>query len=140
MSPLLIAPIFEVLKQVLSGLGLDPAAKERAQAQAFDALVNGTFAEKTEQALALAQIDVNKAEAANASAFASSWRPFIGWTCGVALAVQFVLGPLLVWTGNVAGLEVPAFPSLDAVLWELLFGMLGLGAMRTFEKIRGVAK
>lgn len=139
MSPLLIAPIFEVLKQVLSGLGLDPEAKARAQAQAFEALTNGTFEQRAELQQVLAQIEVNKTEAASPNMFASGWRPFIGWTCGVALSVQFVVGPLVGWGAAIAGHPLPALPSLDSVLWELLFGMLGLGALRTVEKVKGKA-
>lgn len=136
MNPLFIAPVFELFKQVLGGLGLDPEAKARAQAQAFEAMVNGTFGERAEQALALAQIDTNRTEAAQ-GAFRGGWRPFIGWTCGAALAVQFVVGPLLEWGSAWAGHPAPPMPKLDGVLMELLFGMLGLGAMRTVEKLKG---
>ena len=138
MNPLLIAPIFEVLKQVLSGLGLDPEAKARAQAQAFEALTNGTFEQRAELQQALAQIDTNKTEAA-AGTFRGGWRPFIGWTCGAALALQFVVGPVVEWGAAAAGHPLPALPKLDNVLWELLFGMLGLGALRTVEKVKGGA-
>ena len=136
MNPLFIAPIFDVLKQVLSGLGLDPEAKARAQAQAFEALTTGTFAQKAEQALALAQIDVNKGEA-QAGAFRGGWRPFAGWVCGFALAVQFVVGPMAEWGCAVAGHPIPAIPKLDNVLWELLFGLLGLGGLRSWDKRNG---
>jgi hypothetical protein len=138
MNPLFIAPIFDLFKQVLSGIGLDPEAKARAQTQAFEVLTNGSFAEKAGQALALAQVDVNKAEA-QAGTFRGGWRPFIGWTCGAALAVQFVAGPLLEWGCAAAGHQVPPLPKLDGVLWELLAGMLGLGALRTLEKVKGAA-
>lgn len=139
MNPVFIGPLFEVLKQVLSGLGLDPEEKARAQAQAFEALTNGTFEQRAELQAALAQIEVNKAEATSPGIFASGWRPFIGWTCGVALSVQFVVGPLAGWGAAMVGHELPPLPSLDAVLWELLFGMLGLGALRTVEKVKGKA-
>ena len=139
MNPLILGPVFDIIKQVLSGLGIDPAAKERAQNQAFDLLINGTFAEKADQALALAQIDVNKTEAASDSIFKGGWRPFIGWICGSALALQFVVAPIAQWGAAVVGHPIPALPSLDAMLWELVFAMLGLGGLRTVEKLKGKA-
>ena len=88
----------------------------------------------------LAQIEVNKAEAASGNMFVAGWRPFIGWTCGGALAYQFVLSPLVVWGAAVAGHPIPQPPPLDDMLWELMFGMLGMAGLRTFEKSRGLTR
>lgn len=139
MNPLFIGPIFDVLKQVLSGLGLDPEAKARAQAQAFEVLANGTFEQRAELQSMLAQIDTNKTEAA-AGAFRGGWRPAVGWTCAAALALQFVIGPLIEWGAAAAGHPLPPLPKLDDMLWELLAGLLGISTLRTFEKIKGAAK
>lgn len=86
------------------------------------------------------QIDTNKAEAASPSVFTSGWRPFIGWICGMALAYQYLARPLAAWAFAIAGHPLPVMPGLDDSLWELLFGMLGLGGLRTFEKIKGAAR
>lgn len=100
-----------------------------------------TMAEKQAHELALAQIEVNKAEAASASVFKGGWRPFIGWVCGTAFAYHFVLQPLLVFIIAVYGLQIPDLPEFDmASLMTVLGGMLGLGGLRTFEKAKGVAK
>jgi len=100
-----------------------------------------TMAEKQAHQLALAQIEVNKAEAASGSIFKGGWRPFIGWTCGVAFAYHFVLQPLLVFVVAVSGATVPALPEFDmASLMTVLGGLLGLGGLRTFEKYKGVTK
>ncbi len=100
-----------------------------------------TMAEKQAHELALAQIEVNKAEAASSSVFKGGWRPFIGWVCGTAFAYHFVLQPLLVFIIAVYGLQVPDLPEFDmASLMTVLGGMLGLGGLRTFEKAKGVAK
>lgn len=139
MNPLFIGPLFDVLKQVLSGLGLDPEAKARAQAQAFEALTKGTFEQQAELQTALAQIDTNKTEA-SAGVFRGGWRPAVGWTCAAALALQFVVGPLLMWAAAAFGHPLPPLPKLDDMLWELLAGLLGLGTLRTVEKIKGAAK
>lgn len=86
------------------------------------------------------QADINKIEAGSADLFISGWRPFIGWVCGVAFAYHFVLQPILAFAIANAGGEVklPVF-DMDA-LFTVLMGMLGLGGLRTIEKIRGRAK
>ena len=100
-----------------------------------------TMAEKQAHELALAQIEVNKAEAASNSVFKGGWRPFIGWVCGTAFAYHFVLQPLLVFIIAVYGLQIPDLPEFDmASPMTVLGGMLGLGGLRTFEKAKGVAK
>jgi hypothetical protein len=87
-----------------------------------------------------AQMAVNAAEASTGSLFIGGWRPAIGWACALALWLQYMVVPLVLWGGELAGHKLPAPPVLDAVLWELMFGMLGMGGLRTFEKIKGVAK
>jgi len=84
-----------------------------------------------------AQTDVNKVEAASNSIFVAGWRPFVGWVCGSGLAIQFIIRPITTFIANLCGRPVD-FPSLDlGTLLTLLFGMMGLGAMRTYEKING---
>lgn len=87
----------------------------------------------------LAQLDVNKAEAASSSMFVAGWRPFIGWICGGALAYQYLFTPLAWWIATSFHLPFTAPPKLDDVLWQLMFGMLGMGTLRTMEKFKGVA-
>lgn len=141
MNPLLFGPIFDILKQVLGGLGLDPEAKARAQAQAFDVLTNGSFDQKADQALALAQIEVNKTEAATPGIFKGGWRPGAGWICVFGLGVDFIVRPLLPWVLQVTtGHEIAPIPALDtATLLTLLGGLLGLGTLRTKERLEGKA-
>ena len=88
----------------------------------------------------LAQLDINKTEAAHRSIFIAGWRPFIGWSCGVALAWNYIAQPILVFTlaqtGNLVDL-----PALDmSQMMPVLMGMLGLGGLRTFEKYKSVSK
>lgn len=88
----------------------------------------------------LAQLDINKTEAAHRSVFVSGWRPMIGWTCGAAMALNFLIFPLasfvLAQTGHLVEL-----PNLDmAQMMPVLMGMLGLGGLRTVEKIKQVSK
>ena len=72
-----------------------------------------TLAEKQAHQAALAQVEVNKAEAQHRSIFVSGWRPFVGWTCGVALAYHFVLAPLILFGVGISGVEIPALPEFD---------------------------
>ena len=100
-----------------------------------------TMAEKHAHEAAMAQTDINKAEAQHRSIFVAGWRPFIGWTCGVALAYHFVVAPLILFGAGWAGVEIPELPNFDMdSLMTVLLGMLGLGGMRTFEKAKGLTK
>lgn len=95
----------------------------------------------------LAQMEVNKQEAAHASVFVSGWRPAIGWIGAAALAYQFLLYPLLLWiwtwaqgAGYIpASLQPPPVIKADE-LWVILTGILGIAGMRTYEKNKGVAR
>ena len=119
----------------------DPQAKADAQLKVMELAQNGELAVlKSQTDLATGQIEVNKAEAANVSLFVSGWRPGIGWVCVAALAYQFLIRPFAVWTCLLYGVAIPELPGLDDNLWELLFGMLGLGGLRTIEKVKGVTK
>lgn len=92
-------------------------------------------AEEQETQLALGQIEINKIEAGSANLFVAGWRPFIGWTGGVALGYTWILSPLI---KAIFGLD--ELPALDAdAIWPIIAAMLGLGTMRSFEKSRGVA-
>jgi Holin of 3TMs, for gene-transfer release len=87
---------------------------------------------------AKAQADINKQEAANSSLFVAGWRPAVGWVCAIGFGVQFAIAPLAEWFTNLVGHPVK-FPAMDmSTLMPLLLGMLGLGGMRTFEKVNGV--
>ena len=100
-----------------------------------------TMAEKHSHENALAQIEVNKIEAASSDFFKSSWRPFIGWVCGVAFAYHFVLQPIIIFVVALFGAEIPTLPEFDmASLMTVLGGLLGLGGLRTYEKSKGLTK
>ena len=100
-----------------------------------------TLAEKQAHEAAMAQVEVNKAEAQHRSIFVAGWRPFIGWVCGTALAYHFVLAPFIVFGVAWYGAEIPALPAFDMdSLMTVLLGMLGLGGMRSFEKAKGLTK
>jgi hypothetical protein len=127
----LIGPVTSLLDKFI------PDADERARL-AHDI---ATMSEKHAQELARGQIEINKTEAAHKSMFVAGWRPFVGWTCGVALAWHFVGQPLAVFVITYSGVEAPPLPVFEMEsLLTVLLGMLGLGGLRTFEKTRGVSR
>ena len=90
------------------------------------------------------QLEINKQEAKHVSIFVAGWRPAVGWICGVALAWNFVIQPLLLWGAwmfpEVAP-DISTAPKLDTdELMTVLLGMLGLGGLRTYEKRLGVSR
>lgn len=88
----------------------------------------------------LAQLDINKTEATSSSVWVSGWRPYIGWIGGTGLGVQYVLIPLVGYGFSLFGHPAPPPMTLDPMLNEILFGILGLNqGLRTFEKVKGVA-
>ena len=88
----------------------------------------------------LAQIELNKEEAKSSSLFVSGWRPFVGWTCGVALAYHFILEPFIKFIVVINGVDVE-LPTFDfSQLSSILMGMLGLGGLRTYEKMKKVER
>ena len=100
-----------------------------------------TMGEKHAQQLALAQIEVNKAEAASGSFFKGGWRPFVGWVCAVAFAYHFVIQPLLIFIFSYAGIEPPDLPEFQMnTLLTVLGGLLGIGGLRTYEKQKKLTK
>ena len=108
----------------------DKAAAAQAQAELVKMQVSGELAQLA------GQLEINKTEAAHQSVFVAGWRPFIGWVCGSALAYQFVIRPIATWAILASGYTIPEMPGIEDNLWELMFGMLGLGGMRTYEKIK----
>jgi hypothetical protein len=130
-------PIFDKLLGVIN-TGLEkwiPDANVRAQAAA--ALAAQANAE------VMGQIQLNAAESQSPSLWVAGWRPFIGWVCGAAFAYTYVLQPFLAFGFLVAGVQVDVkqLPVLDwSMLWVVLGGMLGLGTLRTVEKVNGVTR
>lgn len=129
-----ISALLDVSGKVIDRLWPDPAQAAQAKLELLKLQQAGELAEIA------GQLEINKAEASNPNPFTSGWRPFIGWICGAGFAVQFVVGPLAEWVAALYGHPVH-FPQMDVgTMMPLLFGMLGLGAYRTAEKIQGVAR
>lgn len=136
MWPMLIP----LLGNVLDKLFPDPTAAGEAKMKLMELAQTGELAKmNAEMQIATGQLEVNKVEAANSSIFVSGWRPFVGWTCGAAFAFKFIGGPMLVFIAGYFGHPI-TLPEMDFTeMSTILMGMLGIGALRTVEKVKGVA-
>jgi hypothetical protein len=128
--PALIPLVGDVLDRFFPDKEKAEQAKREIESQLTEHLVN----------IDLAQLEVNKAEAKSRNVFIAGWRPFIGWTCGLALCWTYILQPVaqfvLAQTGHLIDL-----PGLDmSTMMPVLLGMLGLGGLRTWEKYKGLTK
>lgn len=132
------APIIAIINKVVP----DKAAAAAAVATLNQMQMQGALQDEMLQlqSVTSAQSDIDKVEAASSSIFIAGWRPFVGWVCGVGLAMSCIVSPLFTWISALIGHPTP-FPKLDdALLQGTLAGMLGLGyGLRTFEKFKGVA-
>ncbi|MDR2075722.1 MAG: holin family protein [Desulfovibrio sp.] len=126
-------PVLGPLVDKILDLIPDPNARARAEAEYQSALLAAVVQESADNR------EINKTEAAHDSVFVSGWRPFIGWICGLAVAFQYLVRPFWIWAAAVWFPDAPVPPGLDGVLWELMFGMLGIGGLRTVEKLKGKA-
>lgn len=141
MNPLLLGGLFDLAGKVFDKIFPNPAQAAEAKLKLFEMQQKGELAVlEAETKLAMGQLDINKVEAASDSFFKSGWRPAVGWTCVFGLSYQFVFHPFAVFFLQLN--EVKALlPTLDLnTLMTLLFGLLGLGAYRTVEKVKGVTK
>jgi len=132
--------VFTIGSKILDRVLPDPQAKAAAQLELFKAQQAGEFKELDNQLQRdLAQIAVNQEEAKSESLFKSGWRPAVGWVCVIGLLYTYLAQPLLAWASATKGVASP--PTLDlGDLIILLGGMLGLGTLRTAEKVKGVHK
>lgn len=122
------------VKDILGMFFPDKSAEDKAKMeQAFNLIQLQQQADAT-------QVAVNTAEASNASLFVSGWRPAVGWCCVLAFFFKYMGGPAVFMIAEFFN-KVIVLPTIDtSEMMPILIGMLGLGGMRTFEKLNGVAK
>jgi len=131
----MLLPGLTPVVQKLVDLIPDPNARAKAAAEAQERLL--TVLSQAD----LAQLEVNKAEAQSGSLFVAGWRPAIGWVCAAALAYQYIFRPAATGLFDVLGLtHAPVLIGLDENLWQLMLAMLGMGGLRSWEKLKGVAR
>lgn len=136
-----VTAVLDIGGKLIDRLWPDATQRDAAKLELLKMQQSGELAQlAADTEAAKAQAAVNAAEAASGNAYASSWRPTVGYVCVIGLFYSFLLQPLLPWLAALSGKPVAALPQLDtSVLMTLLLGMLGLGGMRTAEKVKGVA-
>jgi hypothetical protein len=133
MNPLILGPILEVGKTLLDRFVPDPAAKREAEMEMLRMAAEGELKQ------VVAQLEINAREASHASIFVAGWRPAFGW-CGAAGFLYATIGqPVLAWVGAIKGWPAPPELNLD-LLWVVVTGLLGIGGLRTVEKLKAVTK
>lgn len=132
-SPLILAPILELGKDLIGRFFPDETARRQAEADFLRLAMDGELKQ------VIAQLEINAREAAHPSIFVAGWRPFFGWVGGVAFFYSTVAQPILLWYGKSRGWPEPPDVNMD-LLWVVITGMLGIGGLRTFEKSKGVSK
>lgn len=127
-----VTALLDIGGKIIDRIWPDPVAAANAKFELFKLQQSG------ELAAIAGQLEINKVEAANSSLFVSGWRPFVGWVCGSGLVYSFIGQPVLSWASTIWSFPIP--PVLDlSVLLTVLGGLLGLGGLRTVEKVKGVA-
>lgn len=135
----LLVTLIPALAGTLDKLLPDPEARAKAQLELAKLEQDGQFREiEARLQESLAQAEINKIEAASQNGFQAGWRPLAGYACVAGMGYEFLLRPLLPWVLTVAGADAPPLPSLDNVLFELMFGMLGLGTLRSADRWKRV--
>jgi hypothetical protein len=131
MNPLLklIAPLLDKVFDLIPNTNERSRAREDFENKLLEAVNQQT----------LAQLEVNKQEAAHVSIFVAGWRPAVGWVCAFGLAYSFIFRDIIAWIFQIYFPEMTPPPTLElGELISLLLGMLGLGTLRTFEKVKSV--
>lgn len=126
MNPILI-PLLQLGSSLIERWIPDKAAQAKAEMDLLKMASDQDFQ------TTIKQIEVNIQEAQHQSIFVAGWRPFVGWICGLGLAYQAILHNLIEWLSGIYGFPVPPAPDSDVLIY-VLGGLLGLGALRTYEK------
>jgi hypothetical protein len=136
-----ISALFDIGKVAIEKIWPDPTKRAQELRKLEEMKQHGDLEEMNAQVkLLTGQMEINKTEAASKNLFVAGWRPFVGWVCGFGLAYAAILEPLMRFIASVND-YAGTFPIIDTTItMQVLLGMLGLGAMRTREKEKGVNK
>jgi len=135
-----VTAMLDIGGKVIDRLFPDPGQAATAKLELIRLQQSGELAMlAADVEIAKGQMATNQTEAATGSLFIGGWRPAIGWTCAGAFAYKFVLAPAGAFAMAASGHPID-LPVLDFTeMSTILLGMLGLGGMRTIEKVKGVA-
>lgn len=128
-----VTALLDIGGKVIDRIFPDPTQRAAAQLELLKLQQSGALQEMT------AQTNINQVEAASSSLFVSGWRPFVGWVCGTGCAWNWIGLPVSMFLMTAFGHPIAMKAADLSEMMPLLLGMLGIGSLRTIEKIRGVA-
>ena len=128
-----VTALLDIGNTLITRIFPDPVQAASAKLELVKLQQSGELAQMT------GQLDINKVEAASTSVFVSGWRPFIGWVCGMACAWNWIGLKVVLFLASLFNHPVVLQPADLTEMMPVLMGMLGIGALRTIEKINGVA-
>lgn len=130
-----IVSFIPIIGQLIDRIIPDKTEAAKAKAELDLLQANG------ELQLMLKQLDINIEEAKHSNLFVAGWRPAIGWCCGIIFAYHYLLYPIIITFSALNGIDPKTLPVFDtSSVIPVLGGLLGLGGLRTYEKIKGVAR
>jgi hypothetical protein len=132
-NPLLLAPLLSLGKDLIDRLLPDPEKRREAEMELFRMAADGDLKQT------IAQLEINAKEAAHPSLWVAGGRPFFLWIGGAGFGYAVLLQPMLSWFARIKGWPEPPLPDVD-LLWVVVSGLLGISSLRSFEKVKNVAK
>jgi hypothetical protein len=133
MNPLILGPVLDLGKSILERFVPDPEKKREAEMELLRMAAEGELKQ------VIAQLEINAREAQHPSIFVAGWRPAFGWCGAAAFVYATILQPLLSWWAGIRGWPAPPTLNMD-LMWVVVTGMLGIGGLRSIEKMNGAAK
>lgn len=133
MNPLILGSVFQLGKDLIDRFIPDKSEAARVEAEFLRMAAQGELQQ------VIAQLEINAKEAQHASIWVAGWRPFFGWAGGAGFVYAVMVQPLLAWWALTQGLPTPPELNMD-LLWVVITGMLGIGGLRSVEKIKGASK
>lgn len=131
MNPLILGPLLEMGNTLLDRFVPDPEKKREAEMELVRMAAGGELKQ------VIAQLEINAREAAHPSIFVSGGRPLFLWIGGFAFAYATIVQPVLTWAARIKGWPDPPDVNTD-LLWVVVTGLLGIGGLRSIERVKGV--
>ena len=132
MNPLLLGPIFDIGRTLIDRWLPDPDKKREAEMELVRMAADGDLRR------VIAQLEINAREASHPSIFVAGGRPLFMWIAGFAFAYSTIVQPVLTWVARIKGWPDPPDVNTD-LLWVVVTGLLGIGGLRSIEKVKGKA-
>jgi len=90
--------------------------------------------------LNLETIKTNQVEASHRSIWVAGWRPALGWSLAFGVFWILIGFPMASWVASLTGFIAPLPELPTEILFELTLAMLGMSAVRSFDKLKGLTQ